>query len=154
MAGGKLMEAIKTAGELGILSSLLVGSHEGSHNTMAQREKVPITWSGLKWNVGNTSRKKLLKISSAGFAGQEMARPGDESLGKKYDFLNALHKASYLVKDRGDIGLAEKSGGKYMKEALTASALSDILHGMGATKGRIIFVAPEGAPGIAYTRRW
>jgi len=155
------------AGE--IMAALLATSalHTGGHFDAAAKstKSVPMHLD-LKnmaeaWSDKGLSDSEANQIDSAGFTAQDKVT--GRANNKALSTATGLYKLAYAGgsakmmggKGNDDFDWMKQHGGKYAKEAAVISAVSDLLHGMGAiNNGRLEFIAPEGAPGLAYTRRW
>lgn len=137
--------------------ALLVSSHEGSHNAIANELQVPIEWNIKRgaWYTPEKDKRRLSEISGAGFQGQDKASYMMKD--KNTSLLSALHKISYLLKDREDLGTLEKaSGNKYIPEILGATILSDLMKYDNQKQNWSLGFSTfgTGQPGLIYNQRF
>ena len=132
-----------------ILLALMLtgGGHEMGHQVEADRLNQPMDWQGTNWTTP-ASGEDLARISGAGFEMQDTLNQatGNSLMGN----INALHKISYAIKDRGDLSSIEKSMGKTARQvaqgSLMASAISDFLRKPGSNYGLKYGQSDKGTP--------
>lgn len=144
----------------GLLSGALMASHEGSHSSAASDSNVLLRWGGDKYSFDNATPRAAAEIQGAGFSGQDRLKNAlnNTEQDRLFSGINALHKLTYLLRDRGDIsGMEKASGNKHTDKLVAASALWDLLKGSGVIDrdaGNVDFTTIDGAPGLVYRKRF
>jgi hypothetical protein len=140
--------------ELLLASVLTAGGHEMGHQVEADRLNQPIVWNGSQW-ASSANGDNLAKISGAGFRMQDALSRASGN--PTQSAVNALHKVSYLTRDRGDLATLQKSKGKkaadMAKGALAVSAISDLLRSFGKVRNNRGFKfgqSDTGTPMLVY----
>ena len=117
------------------------------HQVEADRLNQPLNWQGTHWTTP-ASGDDLAKISGAGFEMQDTINQATDN--SVMGDINALHKLSYVAKDRGDLRSIEKSMGKKARQvaqgSLVASAISDFLRKPGSNYGLNYGQSSRGTP--------
>ncbi|MCK5607595.1 hypothetical protein KAR91_37270 [Candidatus Pacearchaeota archaeon] len=99
---------------------LLIGSHEAGHQIEADRLNVDIKWQGVNWVVFDVSEKESALIANAAFVMQDEI--GYSLKSKKFNILNGVYKAQYLLRDVLDMNnITDES-----KALIALSAISDL----------------------------
>lgn len=146
--------------------ALVSGAHTAGHFNEASKQGLPISLDTKTFteNWGTpTSDRNAARMHGAGFEAQDnITRPMND---KAINLANALYKALYAsgvtlagsnMKSDGDIGATtEKSGNKYTRELVLASALSDLMKSQQSNPNMgLRFHVTDGAPGLMLDYRW
>lgn len=128
------------------------------HITEADKLNEPINFSGTQFTTPATG-DNLARIAGAGFPMQDTINRARED--KTQNAVNAFHKISYLINERGDLASIEKAKGKKARQtiegALVMSALSDLSKAFGKTRtdrGFGIGQSSKGTPMLTFGGRF
>ena len=103
-----------------LLFLLLMGSHEVGHQIGADRTNMELHWQGTNWIVLGASEKESSLIANAAFVMQDNIGYGLKN--KKFNTLNGIYKAQYLLRDVLDMDNITNES----KVLIALSALSDL----------------------------
>ncbi|MCK5015768.1 MAG: hypothetical protein KAS32_01740 [Candidatus Peribacteraceae bacterium] len=141
-------------GEVLLSMMMLVMSHEGGHISKAYEVHANINFKGTNWTT-KAEGTRLVIIAGAGFEAQDKTSRDLNS--EMYKLVNASHKISYLIVDRGDLYSIGKTKGKkseaFAKGVLITTAISDVMSIYQPDNGwNFVFVmADNGTPLLGYS---
>lgn len=152
---------------------LVMGAHEGNHQTEADNQGVQMKWNRVQgellplWEaLGVKDKSRAARLANSGLIGQQefIERLPDGNLKKAALLISALNKISYGLlpsgvgaNDVGDIATLNMAKGQNMAPlALGLSGLADLYRAKNPeTKWSLDFAqTQDGTPGLEYRRPW
>jgi hypothetical protein len=155
---------LETILKFGVGFIIMFSGHEINHNQVASDNQISLHWEvqplngGMVWTPEKWTPEEKLKISGAGFVGQDYASRATHGLeiNREVRAMSAINKLLYLRKDDGDITNVEEVDGSFLKAALVVTALWDITQAFAPQDDFDIYLeqASNGTPCVMLSFKW